>query len=256
MTRRRFYVPRDSIRNGIAALPPTEAHHLRDVLRVKAGDRVEIFDDSGTGYTGEVELHGSEVFVQKLESIPSLESPFRLILAAALIKSARFEWMLQKATELGVDRIIPLKTRLSEIQITDEKIEERKERWQRIIREAAKQCKRSAAPRLEKPLDFAALLAAEEISQCTKILFHEKAAGPWQPKGPLSDRIILCIGPEGGWEQSEVEQAGKAGYQICGLGPWTLRAETAAIAAISIVQHQIQLLRSQEQEARSQRPTS
>jgi RsmE family RNA methyltransferase len=105
-------------------------------------------------------------------------------------------------------------------------------------------------------LDFSALLAAEEISQCTKILFHEKAAEPWQPKGSLSDRIILCIGPEGGWEQSEIEQAGKAGYQICGLGPWTLRAETAAIAAISIVQHQIQLLRSQEQEARSQRPTS
>ena len=76
MTRRRFYVPRDSIRNGIAALPPTEAHHLRDVLRMKAGDRVEIFNDSGTGYTGEVELRGSEVFVQKLESIPSLESPF------------------------------------------------------------------------------------------------------------------------------------------------------------------------------------
>ncbi len=246
MTRRRFYVPRDSIRDGIAALSPTEAHHLRDVLRMKDGDVVEVFDDSGTGYTGEVELHGAEVLVGKLESIPSFESPFRLILAAALIKSAKFEWMLQKATELGVDQIIPIKTRLSEIRISDEKAEARKERWQRIIREAAKQCRRPAAPRLQNPLDFADLLAAEEFSSCTKILFYEKAGEPWQSSNPPADRIILCIGPEGGWEQNEVEQARKAGYQICGLGPWTLRAETAAIAAIAIVQHQIQLLRSKK----------
>jgi len=244
MSRRRFYVPRDSIRDGVASLPPTEAHHLRDVLRMKAGDTVEIFDDSGTGYTGEVVLQNSGVLVQKLENLPSLESSFHLILAAALIKSAKFEWMLQKATELGVDRIIPMKTRLSEIRIPEEKIEARRERWQRIIIEAAKQCKRSTAPRLEKPLDFDALLAMEEFSHCTRILFYEKAAEPWQLNSAPANRILLCIGPEGGWDQTEVEQAMTAGYQICGLGPWILRAETAAIAAISIVQHQIQLLRS------------
>jgi len=184
--------------------------------------------------------------VRKLESISSSESPFHLILAAALIKSARFEWMLQKATELGVDQIIPLKTRLTEIQIPDEKIEARKERWQRIMREAAKQCKRSAAPQLQKPLNFADLLAAEEFSPCSKILFYEKAAEPWQLNSLISDRIVVAIGPEGGWEPTEVEQAREAGYQICALGPWILRAETAAIAAISIVQHQIQILRSQK----------
>jgi 16S rRNA (uracil1498-N3)-methyltransferase len=256
MVRRRFYVPRDSIRDGIAAFPSAEAHHLRDVLRMKPGEVVEIFDDSGTGYTGEVEFHGSEVLVRKLESISSPESPFHLILAAALIKSAKFEWMLQKATELGVDQIIPLKTRLSEIRIPEEKIEARRERWQRIIREAAKQCKRSAAPRLQKTLNFADFLAAEEFSPFSKILFYEKAAEPWQLSSLISNRIIVVIGPEGGWEQNEVEQARKAGCQVCGLGPWILRAETAAIAAVSIVHHQIQILRSPKPEVRSQEPTS
>jgi 16S rRNA (uracil1498-N3)-methyltransferase len=239
MTRRRFYVPRDSIRGGIAALPPGEAHHLRDVLRMGTGDTVEIFDDAGIGYTGEVELRESEVFVRNLERIPSQKSPFRLTLAAALLKSANFEWILQKATELGVDEIIPLKTRLSDVRIPAEKIEARSERWQRIIREAAKQCRRTAFPALRKPLDFSCLLAAEEFSACSKILFYEKAAEPFQSESIESDKILVCIGPEGGWDPAEVEKAEEAGYGIFGLGPWTLRAETAAIAAISIVQHQL-----------------
>jgi 16S rRNA (uracil1498-N3)-methyltransferase len=241
MTRRRFYVPRDSICGGIAALPSGEAHHLRDVLRMETGDPVEIFDDDGLGYTGEVELRGSEVFVRGLERIPSQESPFRLILAAALIKSAKFEWILQKATELGVDEIIPLKTLLSDIRIPAEKIEARSERWQRIIREAAKQCRRTAVPMLRKPLDFSVLLAAEEFFSCSKILFYEKAVEPFKLDSLASNKILLCIGPEGGWDPIEVEQAGEVGYGIYGLGPWTLRAETAAIAAVSVVQHQLQI---------------
>jgi 16S rRNA (uracil1498-N3)-methyltransferase len=244
MSRRRFYVPRDSIREGIAALPPGQAHHLLDVLRLGAGDVVEVFDGEGNGYVGEVELHDSGVFVCRLKSLPSSSLTDRLILAAALIKSAKFEWMLQKTTELGVSEIVPLKTSLSDIQLSDSRITLRLERWDRILKEAAKQCGRFSAPRLHKPLGFSEFLDRKELSACARLLFDQKACDPWQPdKRLVSDKTVLCIGPEGGWETGEMEQAERAGYKAFNLGPWKLRAETAAVAAVAIIQHQIHLLR-------------
>lgn len=242
MALRRFYVSRDSIRDGTAILTPEQVHHLRAVLRIDTGDVVELFDGEGNGYVGEVELHGGRVLVRGLKALPSQDLPGRLVLAAALIKSAKFEWLLQKATELGVREIIPLRTRLSNPRIPDNKIHLRLERWERIVREASKQCRRFSAPRVRPPLHFSDLLRSEEFSACTKLLFHEKAAESWQlAKGMLSDRIVLCTGPEGGWDCSEIEKAKAAGYRVVNLGPWILRAETAAIAAVSIIQYQINL---------------
>jgi len=243
MSRRRFYVPRESVRDGVAGLPPDQAHHLRDVLRIGTGEGVEVFDGAGNGYIGEVELQDSGVYVCGLQRIPSEESRVRLILAAALIKSSKFEWILQKATELGVHEIIPLKTRLSDIEIPGGKIALRLERWDRIVREASKQCRRFAAPRVHAPRAFPDFLSIEELSALPRFLFYEKATEPWHPDpGMLSSRVVLCIGPEGGWDDSEIGQAKQAGYQIFNLGPWILRAETAAIAAVSIIQHQINLI--------------
>ena len=243
MSRRRFYVPRESVREGVAGLPPDQAHHLRDVLRIGTGEVVEVFDGAGNGYIGEVELQDSGVYVRGLQRIPSEEPRVRLILAVALIKSSKFEWILQKATELGVHEIIPLKTRLSDIEIPGGKIALRLERWDRIVREASKQCRRFAAPRVHAPRAFPEFLSIEELSALPRFLFYEKATEPWHPDpGMLSSRVVLCIGPEGGWDDSEIGQAKQAGYQIFNLGPWILRAETAAIAAVSIIQHQINLI--------------
>jgi 16S rRNA (uracil1498-N3)-methyltransferase len=237
MTRRRFYVPRDLIRENSAILPPEQAHHLKDVLRMHSGDVVEIFDGAGSGYEGRVEIHGSKVSVLNLSPMASIVSPFRLTLAAALIKSAKFEWILEKCTELGVDEIIPLKTRWSDIRISEDKMEFRLERWNRILTESSRQCKRLDAPSLKRPIDFPDFLKLENLSGAAKILFYEKASGLWRPGKTITDRTIVCIGPEGGWDTEEIDQAREAGYQVCGLGPWILRAETAAIAAVSIVQH-------------------
>jgi 16S rRNA (uracil1498-N3)-methyltransferase len=245
MSRRRFYVPRDSVHDGIAVLPPDQAHHLRDVLRMGTGEIVEIFDGAGNGYIGEVDFQDARVYIRGLQSIPSEESSVRLILASALIKSAKFEWILQKATELGIYEIIPLKTRLSEIDIPGGKVALRLERWDRIVREASKQCRRFAAPRVHAPRSFHDLLSNAELSSFPRFLFHENAPDLWRPDpGMISDRVVLCIGPEGGWDDIEIEQAKQAGYRIFSLGPRILRAETAAIAAVSIMQHHINLLKS------------
>ncbi len=243
MSRRRFYVPGDSIRDGIASLPSDQVHHLRDVLRIGTGEVVEIFDGAGSGYVGEVDIRDSIAYIRNLKRIPSEEPQVRLILAAALIKSAKFEWILQKATELGIHEIIPLKTCLSEIELHGSKIALRLDRWDRIVREAAKQCRRFAAPRVHAPQTFKDFLSIKELSPCAKFLFYEKAPVPWRlDPCALPEQVVLCVGPEGGWETSEIEQARAADYKIFSLGPWTLRAETAAIAAISIIQHQINLL--------------
>jgi 16S rRNA (uracil1498-N3)-methyltransferase len=243
MGRRRFYVPRNSIQEGTACLPSDQSHHLRDVLRIGSGEIVEIFDGAGNGYIGEVDLTDSLVYVRKLQSIPIEEPQSHLILAAALIKSSKFEWILQKATELGIQEIIPLKTRFSEIEIPSGKVTLRLERWDRIIREASKQCRRSSTPRMHAPRAFADLVSDENLSSCSRFFLYEKASKPWRPEHEaLSERVVICIGPEGGWDSGEIQRAGETGWQVCSLGPWVLRAETAAIAAVSIIQHQINLL--------------
>ena len=242
MALRRFYIPPESIHDGVAQLPGDQMHHLRDVLRIQAGEEVEIFDGAGNGYSGDVEFRGSEIFICGLKSLPSQASPIRLILAEALIKPAKFEWVLEKATELGVDEILPLKTRFSDIRIPEDKIADRLNRWDRIVKEASKQCRRFASPRVHPPVRFEDFLAVEEFSACSRILFYEKSQDPWRPgSGIMPGSVVLCVGPEGGWQDREIDLAAKAGCKIVGLGPWILRAETAAIAAIAILQHHIQM---------------
>ncbi len=244
MSRRRFYVPRDSIRDGIAVLSADQAHHLRNVLRLGTGDVVEIFDGEGSGYTGEVQLRGSKVVVRALQRLDPLKMSQLLILAAALIKPVRFEWMLQKATELGVSEIIPVKTLRTGVQIRQERVNARLQRWDRIIKEAAKQSGRFDAPRLKEPVEFSDFLSRREFSQHSKILFHKEASQVFQPeKELLSENTVVCVGPEGGWEPDEIEKAERAGFRIYSLGPLTLRAETAAIVAVALIQHQFNLPR-------------
>jgi len=242
MTRRRFYVPLESIEDGIARLPQDQSHHLRDVLRIGAGEVVEVFDGEGDGYIGDVSIHGSSVFIQNLRQLPSQQARVPLILAVSLIKSAKFEWILQKATELGVHEIVPVKTNRSDIRITQSKIPSRLERWNRIAKEASKQCGRFSAPRVRQPSHYEEMLQCEDFSGFTKILFYEKSAELWTPDtGTFSGGVVLCIGPEGGWDMREIEQAAGSGWNVYSLGHLTLRAETAAIAAVSIIQYHINL---------------
>jgi 16S rRNA (uracil1498-N3)-methyltransferase len=215
-------------------------------MRIKAGEFVEIFDGTGRGYQGEVELQGSKVLISGLKLLPPEEPLIRVALAAALFKSSKFEWMLQKATELGVEEFIPLKTSRCEIRIDENKILSRMERWNRIVQEASKQCRRLSTPQIHTPLSFANFIETVEDYSGTKLLFHEKAEDPWKfDPGILSDRVLLCIGPEGGWEDGEIVAAVHAGCQIFSLGSTVLRAETAAIAAVSVIQYHVNLLNRQ-----------
>lgn len=235
MNRRRFFVPKDRIAGGIARLSAEEVHHLRDVLRLRAGQVVEVFDGAGRSYVGRVQRDDGGLSVGSLERIEArAESPIDVSLGLALIKYERFEWALEKATELGVREIVPLASRRCQVRLPQGKLEARLERWRRIVREAAKQCGRSAVPEVAAPRSFAEYLAAG-LAGTALLLLCETSAAPWDGRIEAR-RIGVTIGPEGGWTAEELRSAEQAGCRIVGFGPRVLRAETAAIAALAIVQ--------------------
>jgi len=209
-------------------LQGTELHHAARVARVRAGERVEILD--GRGAAAEaivVEATRDRVLVEVTTSVASRESPVEVVLAAALIAPDKFELVLQKGCELGVARIIPMITTRVETRV--ERIRGKLERWERIILEATKQCGRAVVPRLDEPTDLVDVLAKES----NIVAFDADADHDAWPQ-PDHDRLTLLIGPEGGLTSDELDTARRAGASVCPLGPRRLRAETAAIVAITM----------------------
>jgi 16S rRNA (uracil1498-N3)-methyltransferase len=241
MSRRRFFVPSEQIRQGVALLSPDQAHHLRNVLRLRDGDTVEIFDGTGKQFEGKVALFASEVRVGHIQEISaSSRTPIRLALAVALIKPDRFEWILQKGTELGVNRFIPLTAHFTNVRLKSDKILERMERWRRIICEAAKQCGRQTLPELDAPCTVQTLAASAEFACGSRFMLHEREGERLQWSAEFSDPVLLCIGPEGGWHADETEAARGAGFRLVNLGSRILRAETAALAGTTLFQFLIE----------------
>jgi 16S rRNA (uracil1498-N3)-methyltransferase len=230
LARRRFFV--DRISGGQAELRGEEARHLTRVLRVEAGQRFEI-SDNGAVYLAEIaEARGDRVVFRIEEPIESPSPVVRITLCAALIKFDRFEWIVEKATELGVDRIIPVEAARTEKGLLAAS-RKRSERWERIARESSQQSRRARLPEIEGAVRFEAALATEAA---VRIFLEEGSAPPLLnvlPERPASAALLL--GPEGGWTDRERELAAAAGWLPASLGPQVLRAETAAVAALAVV---------------------
>jgi 16S rRNA (uracil1498-N3)-methyltransferase len=234
MARRRFFV--DEIRNEHAEILGDEARHLTQVLRVEAGQRFEISDDRSV-WLAEIEQARKEhVRFRVLERIEVPEPCVRVELFAALIKFDHFELLIEKATELGVDRITPVVTVRSEHGL-EQGAAKRIARWRRIAVEASQQSRRAHLPEIVEPVRFAAAVSTPVER---RFLLDEDGAG----RNPLleelrlralGDRVALLVGPEGGWVDSEREFAAAAGWRPVTLGPLILRAETAAISALAVI---------------------
>jgi 16S rRNA (uracil1498-N3)-methyltransferase len=230
MSRRRFFV--DQVRRGEAELAGDEAEHLSRVLRAEVGQRYEICDGARL-YLGEiVEARKRAVRFRVVEELPVPEPAMRITLLASLIKFDRFEWMIEKATELGVESIVPVQTERSEVglQLAAGK---RVERWSKIARAAAQQSRRVRAPEISAPVSFreAAQTAAER-----RICLDETPGCP-ALRSALDGgaaTVAILVGPEGGWTDRERTLLAGAGWVVVSLGPLILRAETAAIAALAV----------------------
>jgi 16S rRNA (uracil1498-N3)-methyltransferase len=204
-----------------------EFHHSVRVVRLRAGEEVELFDRGGNAARGVVQaLDRDRAVITAGEPLPSRESPLVLHLAMAIIQLEKFELVLQKATELGVRSIIPLVT--DRVDLRAERYANRRERWERILFEAVKQSGRTGIPRIEDPTPFGDVIAREGA----KIVFDSDT----EPRAPQHlEQATLFIGPEGGWSDEELRLAQERNCFFRRLGPRRLRAETAAIVATSVI---------------------
>ena len=231
---RRFYAPAENFDGQKISLSVEETRHLRDVLRLQETDKVQIFDGGGREFLCEIELiEKKQTALNILKEIPPTapESALNLTLAVALLKGEKFDLVVQKAVELGVAKLVPLNTKRADVKLKE--MEKRLERWRRIALEAAKQSGRARLMEIEKPLDFEKFI---EAAKGARILFAERSGASFSGVEKSAD-IIAVVGAEGGWEIAEIEAAREKGFQIITLKGRILRAETAAIAVASILQH-------------------
>jgi len=233
MARRRFFV--QAIERGHAQITGQDAHHLTRVLRVEPGQKFEISDNLNA-YLAEVETARKDlVRFRILNRIEVREPVIHTALFASLIKFERFEWLLEKATELGISEVTPVQTERSEKGLEQAALK-RLDRWNRIAREASEQSRRMCLPNIEPPIGLADALRNAEGH---RYALEEAGAPPILSAFPEArqpgDRIALLVGPEGGWTDRERAAIASAGWTAVSLGHEILRAETAAVAALAIV---------------------
>ena len=235
MSRRRFFVP--EIRLGSAEITGLDAEHLVRVLRAEAGQIYEISDNRDI-YLAEIETaRKSVVSFRVLEQIPPQPPQAAICLATALFKFDRFEWLVEKATELGVSLIQPFAAVRTERGLAAAS-QKRLARWLKIALESSQQSRRDRLPEIQECVHFNQAL---RMQGTVRLLLDEDASAPpvfstLPNVRSANDRIALLLGPEGGWTSTEREQALDAGWQPCSLGPTTLRAETAAVAGLAVIQ--------------------
>lgn len=234
---RRFYAPPENFKESLVVLDATESKHLRDVLRLRVGDEASVFDGDGNEFLCVIaEISKKETTLQIIEKLEKHnESSLELKLAVSLLKGEKFDLVIQKACELGVSEIIPLLTKRADVKIRDAKdIEKRMERWQRIALEAAKQCGRAKLLKIQPPIVFNEFVDADHKNL---VLFSERGGASFESYAASPKEITAIIGPEGGWDDSELEKAAENEVQILTLKGRILRAETAAIAIAAILQY-------------------
>ncbi len=222
----RFFCP-EPLAEGRFTLGSDEARHLVRVLRFGVGDRVEVFDGRGFATLAVVTELGRDRVELAAEGEPLVDrvAPCQLTLATAVPKGERFDWLVEKATELGVHRLVPLITERSVVDPRTGKLD----RLRRAIVEACKQCGRNRLMELETPTSWERLVT--EAHESVRIVAQPCGLPPelW-PRVPHGGSAVLAIGPEGGFTESEVTLARNAGWTVARLGATVLRIETAGLA--------------------------
>ena len=239
--RDRFFVAGVHALGDRVAFAADDAHKLRSVLRKRSGDRVEVVDSGGAAYTALLDI-GERAVAALLEASidrPTAESRLRVTIAQAVPKGQKMDFVIEKATELGVHAIVPVR---SLRVIATETGDAKRERWQRIARSAAQQSGRSAVPEIGPIVTWDALL--------TTFPDYDRVYVPWElaPPAALRDvlagsvhdaeRVLLAIGPEGGFAADEIARATAAGATVISLGRRILRTETAALVLLSALAYE------------------
>jgi len=214
-----------------------KARYLSTVLRLSPGNKLSVIDSSGSAYLAYIVSVSKKNAVLHIEEIsaPAPESPLDITLMQGLLKGEKMEFIVQKASELGVRQLFPVIAERSQIQET-----RKLQRWKKIAEEASRQCGRAVVTRVLEPLALIDAIHSFDNSSSAGIIFWEHADLPFSSsleKCKGKKQIILLTGPEGGFSEKEVGRAANKGFHVTCMGKRILRAETAAIAAISVTQY-------------------
>jgi len=240
-----FFLSPQSIDPPTVTISGELLRHVRDSLRITEGEELLVGDGSGRRYrTVVTQVSKQAVTARILDTQPEpVRKTPTLVLGQALLKGDRMDWVIQKATELGVWRIVPLQTAQSIVQPKPGRIEMQTARWQRIALEAAQQSEQWRVPTVVAPqslVSYTKNCPADSL----RLILTERRTGCWSlheialPAG-AGESIMLLVGPEGGWTGEEAAAVEQAGFLPISLGPNILRAETAAVAAIAVLQHRL-----------------
>ncbi len=239
-----FFVDPGSVTPPTISITGDLLHHLRSSLRVQSGDVLILNDGSGTRYRVEVTHITSLAIDSRIidRQTEPTHRPAPIVLGQTLIKGDKMDWVIQKATELGVAAIAPIQSAHSVIKLNPDRLEHQRSRWERIARDAAQQSERWTIPTIADPIDIPGI-CRQYASAPLKGMLVERSSGPSLATVSLpresQNPIVLLIGPEGGWTPDEQRLAQEQGFLSLTLGPRILRAETAAIAALSILQSRL-----------------
>jgi 16S rRNA (uracil1498-N3)-methyltransferase len=239
---RRFFFNGNLAKGRFVTIQGPDARHIQHVLRMHRGQALELIDGSGLVFAGRIEdfLDG-KVVVTVEQSRPAGDQACRLCLTLSLgyLKDDKMDIVLRQATELGITRWQPYFAARSIPKPAEARLAGRVARWEKISREAVKQCRRSIVPRIDMPVGFEQMLELSLLADM-KILFWEQNRVPFcldvDPQA-MPQHIWIVLGPEGGLTPQEVQTACRSGFSAAGLGPRILRAETAALTACALIQH-------------------
>lgn len=218
---------------GEVALDAAARHYLARVLRLSAGDALEVFDGAGRAYEAVLGPEGASVTIGVERARPA---GVDVTLLQGLPKGDKLELVLQKATELGVARVWPVICERSVSRPDAERRESRAARWRKVAEEAARQCGRADVPRVDAPSPLRDALAEPRRDGEARLVLDPRANAPLSAYGD-AERFTLLVGPEGGLSDAELELARDAGFVGVTLGPRVLRTETVALAALAVLAH-------------------
>ncbi|MCS1350451.1 16S rRNA (uracil(1498)-N(3))-methyltransferase [Mechercharimyces sp. CAU 1602] len=233
----RYFIEADSIKGNRIIITGDDVHHIRTVLRSNPGEKVLCCDSRGTDYIVHLEKFHADAIEGRIEtSTPSLsEAPIHITIAQSLPKGDKMDYVVQKGTELGASAFLPFMSQRTVVKLNDKKAEKRVERWQRIAKEAAEQSHRGKIPIVHGPIPWKQLLH-DQASFDHVWIAYEKGGEALTAAGrdiEHGDRLLIIIGPEGGFTDEEVSEAEEAGMTRVSLGPRILRTETAGLAVLA-----------------------
>lgn len=232
----RIYTQQPLAADASVTLEESASRHLCQVLRMQNGDALTLFNGDGCTYPAQIafaDKKKASVRVLRAERQDN-DSSLHIHLGIALSKGDRFDWVLQKATELGVSRVTPLYTQRVDVKLNRERSEKKQRHWQQVIVSACEQCGRNTLPGLDAPIALSPWL--EDLEADQKWVLSPAHSDNFRDADQPTSAALL-IGPEGGLDDSEVELALRSGFKALQLGPRILRTETAPVAAISILQY-------------------